>query len=89
MIVIDKWAGLVTNASQYALPVGAAVEQTNLQTLSPGHVVVRPGNAVVSWGISSSTAGQIATAIRYQHGTTENVVFQDVSGSIYIAKNPT
>jgi hypothetical protein len=52
-------------------------------------VVVRPGNAVVSWGISSSTAGQIATAIRYQHGTTENVVFQDVSGSIYIAKNPT
>lgn len=88
MIVIEKWAGLVTNASPYALPVGAAVTQVNLQILSPGQVTVRPGDAAVSWSSLTAATHPIATAFRFQHSTTENVVYQDSAGGIYIAKNP-
>ena len=43
MIQIDKWAGLVTNASPYSIPPGATVEQINVQCLVPGQLTVRPG----------------------------------------------
>lgn len=89
MIIIDKWAGLVTNASPYALPVGAAVTQVNLQILSPGQVTVRPGDAAVTWSLLTAATHPIVTAFRYQHSTTENVVYQDTAGGIYVGKNPT
>lgn len=40
---IRKWLGLVTAASPYTLPPGAASEQNNLQLLNPGQLVPRPG----------------------------------------------
>lgn len=88
MIVIEKWAGLVTNASPYALPVGTAVTQVNLQVLAPGQVTVRPGDATVSWSLLTGSTAPIVTAVRFQHSTTENVVFQDSSGAIYVGKGP-
>jgi hypothetical protein len=39
----DQWPGLVTNASPYAIPLGAAVEQTNLVCTTPGQIVSRDG----------------------------------------------
>lgn len=89
MIVIDKWSGLVTNASPYALPVGAAVTQVNLQVLAPGQVTVRPGDATVSWTTHTGSTAPIVAAVRYQHSTTENVVYQNASGGIFVAKGPT
>lgn len=88
MIVIEKWAGLVTNASPYALPVGAAVTQVNLQVLSPGQVTVRPGDASVTWSSLTAGASPITAAFRFQHSTTENVVYQDAAGGIYVGKGP-
>ena len=88
MIVIDKWSGLVTNASPYALPVGAAATQVNLQILSPGRVTVRPGDAVVSWATQTGATDPVVVAMRFQHGTTENIVYQDSAGGIYVARNP-
>lgn len=86
MIVIDKWAGLVTNAGQYALPPGAAVTQVNLQILSPGQIVTRPGMRAVTWTSHTAQANPIIRAFRYQHGTVEQVLYQDSSGGISIAK---
>lgn len=89
MIVIDQWSGLVTNASPYALPVTAAATQVNIQVLSPGQLTVRPADVSVSWATATANAAPIATAVRFQHGTPETVVYQDVSGVIFVAKNPT
>jgi hypothetical protein len=88
MILIDKWPGLVTNASPYALPPGAAVTQVNLQSLNPGQLVTRPGEVTVSWASHTGGTTAIRTAVRFQHSTTENVVYQDAAGAIYVARGP-
>lgn len=87
MISIDKWAGLVTNASPYAIPPGAAVTQVNLQVLSPGRLTVRPGTAAASFSSHTGSTQSIVRAFRYP-GAVEAVVYQNSSGSIRIAKGP-
>jgi hypothetical protein len=83
MIVIDKWAGLVTNASPYSLPPGAAVQQINLQCLVPGKITVRPGMQAVTFASSDSTSSPVRSVFRFQNGTTEHLVYQDSAGRIY------
>lgn len=39
----EQWLGLVTNASPYAIPPGAAVQQINAQTDKPGQLASRGG----------------------------------------------
>lgn len=82
MIRIDKWAGLVTNASQYALPAGATVEQVNVQCVSPGKLTVRQGLAAVQMPVPGGSAA-IVKVFRYQHGPSEHLVYQDAVGDIY------
>jgi hypothetical protein len=88
MIVIEKWGGLVTNASPYAVPAGAAVTQVNLQILNPGQLRVRPGTVVVSWATHSGATAPIVEAVNFKKGTIESVVYQNASGTIYVAKVP-
>lgn len=47
MITIQKWSGLITNASPYSLPGGACVSQVNLQCLRPGQIQCRKGMSAV------------------------------------------
>jgi hypothetical protein len=82
MIVIEKWGGLVTNASPYVLPPGAAVTQVNLQVISPGRLTVRPGTAAVSFASLSAGTSPIRSALRYPAGNA--VVYQDAAGSIRV-----
>lgn len=87
MIIIDKWAGLVTNASPYAIPPGAAVTQVNVQIIAPGQLTPRPGLAAVSF--ASHTGGSVAirSALRIP-GSQEAVLYQSADGVIRIAKGP-
>lgn len=39
----ENWSGLITNASPYALPPGAAVEQLNFHNAIPGQLTSRGG----------------------------------------------
>lgn len=89
MIIIDKWAGLVTNASPYAIPPGAAVTQVNIQILNPGQMTVRPGMVNMSWATHTGTTSPVVSAFRFQAGTVETVVYQNSSGAIFVAKGPT
>jgi hypothetical protein len=89
MIIIDKWAGLVTNASPYAIPPGAAVTQVNIQILNPGQVTVRPGLVNMSWSTHTGTTAPVVSAFRFQNSTAETVVYQNASGHIYVARGPT
>lgn len=81
MIRIDKWAGLVTNASQYSIPPGASVEQVNLQCLVPGQMTVRAGMQTMP--VRSIAPASIVAAVRYEHNSIEQIVFQDAAGDIY------
>jgi hypothetical protein len=83
VIVIDKWAGLATNASPYSIPPGSTVQQTNLQCLVPGKLTVRPGMQTISFASADSTGSTIRSAFRYQQGTGEHLVYQDSAGRIY------
>ena len=87
MIVIEKWAGLVTNASPYAIPPGAAVTQVNLQILSPGQLTVRPGTASVSFASHTGSTQAIVTAFRYPR-ETESVLYQNAAGKLFVARGP-
>jgi hypothetical protein len=88
-IIIDKWAGLATNVSPYAIPPGAAVTQVNLQCLSPGQLSVRKGMATLSWTTHAGSTIPITTLQRFQSGTLETVVYQNASGVLFYAKGPT
>lgn len=87
MIIIDKWAGLVSNASPYTLPPGAAVTQVNLQCLNPGQLSVRPGLNAVSF--SSLTAGTTAIRSALRYPDENGLVYQDAAGAIRVGKGPT
>lgn len=87
MITIEKWAGLVTNASPYAIPPGAAVTQVNLQVIAPGQLVARPGTAAVSFASHTGSTAPIVRAIRYPRDN-ESVVYQNAEGKIFVARSP-
>lgn len=87
MIVIDKWAGLVTNASPYAIPPGAAVTQVNLQCIRPGELACRPGTAGVTFSSHAGLTSPIVSMMRVP-GSTEAVIYQNGSGQIRIARGP-
>lgn len=88
MIIIEKWAGLVTNASPYALPPGAAVTQVNAQVLNPGQLVVRYGNTTVSWSTGTAGASPVVRIFRSPSRSSERVVFQNTAGTIYVMEGP-
>lgn len=87
MIIVEKWAGLVANASPYSLPPGAAVTQVNLQVLSPGQLTVRPGTVAVSFTSHTGSTAPIVKAFRYPR-STENIVYQNSAGQIFVARGP-
>lgn len=87
MISIEKWAGLVTNASPYAIPPGAAVTQVNLQVISPGQVVVRPGTSAVSFTSHTGSTAPVVRMFRYPRAI-DNIVYQNNAGTIFVARGP-
>lgn len=88
MIVIEKWAGLVTNASPYSLPATAAVTQVNLQCLSPGELTTRKGLTSVSFTTHTGATHPVVQCVHFQHSTTPHIVYQNAAGRVYVAKGP-
>lgn len=87
MISVEKWAGLVTNASPYALPPGSAVTQVNLQCISPGQLNVRPGTTSLAFTTHTGSTLPIVKAFRYPR-STEQIVYQNNAGKIIVGKGP-
>ncbi len=76
---LNKWLGLITTGSPYALPPGAAVEQVNCTSVVPGQLSVRGGSKVIAqspdrclslWGYSVGS------------GMTETVIGFNDKGSL-------
>lgn len=87
MIIIDQWAGLVTNASPYSLRPGSAVTQVNLQVISPGEMSVRPGTTAVSFASHTGSTAAIWRSFRYP-AHVESIVYQSDDGVIRVAQGP-
>lgn len=86
MIVIDTWKGLITNASPYALPPGAAVTQVNFQCRRPGELTTRSGQAAVTFATHSGSTSQVIEMFRCPLGASESVLYQNAAGHVFIAK---
>lgn len=93
MIVIDKFAGLVTNASPYSIPAFAAVTQVNLQVISPGQLSVRLGMSAVTWSAISTAAttqssSEVVRVFRAPCVGQERLLYQNAAGQVFEAKGP-
>lgn len=87
MISIEKWAGLVTNASPYALPPGAAVTQVNMQVIAPGQLSVRPGLTAVTFASHTGSTSPVRKMFRYPRDV-DLVVYQNAAGEIRYGRGP-
>lgn len=86
MITVEKWAGLATNASPYAIPSGAAVTQVNLQIINPGQIQVRPGATTVTFTTHSATTSPVRVAFRSPAANNDRIVYQNSLGQIIVAQ---
>lgn len=77
MISIEKWQGLITNASPYAVPGGGFVRQNNIQCVRPGQIESRPGYA----SIASEGAGCVVAAAQFSSGT---VIYVTSTGTVHV-----
>lgn len=75
-----QWAGLVTNASPYALPPGAATEQVNLSSSTPGQLTVRGGMQVV--GASGEPIEDVVDICPFIIGGANAIIFLLEDGSV-------
>jgi|688.fasta_scaffold01565_14 hypothetical protein len=88
MIVIDKWQGLITNASPYAIASGAAVTQVNVQVIVPGQLTVRPGMVAATWSSLSAGTSPVRRVFRAPCGGSERLIYQDAAGIVRAGTGP-
>lgn len=81
----NKWGGLVTNASPYAVPPGAAVEQVNLCTDVPGQLHTRGGMLPVRF---VRLAPAILDAYPYEINGQSTLVVLASDGSLVALDSP-
>lgn len=87
MITVDKWAGLITNASPYLLPPGSAATQVNFQCVRPGELESRRGlSSAAAITTGATTASRLIEMYSFR-GLTDacGVVVQTNGGQVYYA----
>jgi hypothetical protein len=81
----DQWAGLVTKASPYILPSGAAVEQVNLALTIPGQLTTRDGMRKV---VCTASATNVLDCFPYDYNGTTVLVALTASGELVALPSP-
>jgi hypothetical protein len=81
----DQWAGLVTKASPYILPAGAAVEQVNLALTIPGQLTSRDGMRRV---VCTQSASDVLDCFPYDHNGTTVLLALTASGELVALPSP-
>lgn len=87
---IEKWGGLLSNVSPYAIPPGGAAIQINLQNVAPGQISVRGGMRQMAFASALSGGATIRDLYRYAYGTSlaEKLVVYDDTGAIQVLSSP-
>lgn len=79
---MNQWSGLLTAASRYLLPAGAAVVQENIMSLTPGQLQVRagmrkladvPNRLMEMWSLSTGSGVDDVILAYAQDGTIHEV----------------
>jgi hypothetical protein len=81
----DQWAGLVTKASPYILPAGAAVEQVNLALTIPGQLTTRDGMRKV---VCTASASNVLDCFPYDYNGTTVLFALTASGELVALPSP-
>jgi hypothetical protein len=81
----DQWAGLVTQASPYILPAGAAVDQVNLSLTIPGQLTTRDGMRRVA---STVAASDVLDCFPYESGGNTVLLALTASGGLVALPSP-
>lgn len=82
------WGGLITNASPFALPVGAAVEQVNLAADVAGQVYTRGGMWPVAFAATSQASGPFVDCHPYAHDGQSWLLCMKTDGSLVALAGP-
>lgn len=81
----DSWPGLVTNASPFAVPLGAAVEQTNLESRIPGQLTARSGMRRVA---TTGTSDALLDCYPYAANGKTYLVSMTSAGELVALESP-
>jgi len=87
MLRINKWSGLFTQASPYALPPGAAQRQVNFILSAPGQISSRDGMVAINFRSGrAGVSGVIEQAFPISGGmnTPDRVLVIDSEGNVDI-----
>lgn len=83
---LEKWGGLLTYASPYAVPPGAAVSQINLTCSFMGQLTVRDGMQPLKFTESSPT--QCVDVGAYSYNGVPKLLVLDESGNLEVLDAP-
>ena len=86
-----KWAGLVSNASPYILPPGAAVVQENLHTRTPGQLTTRRGMRLVihdEFTPGGQSAGKNVSVLACLQGGATKIISLASDGQVRVSTAP-
>ena len=81
----DSWKGLVTKASPFAVPPGAAVEQVNLGTRTPGQLTARDGMRAVA---SLPAVSGVVDCCSYEFGGKVFLLSLTDAGELIASESP-
>jgi hypothetical protein len=83
---IQKWGGLVTQASPYAVPPGGAQQQVNFMLSKPGQLTSRGGMRLMGDPNNAGGTGLVEQmwVISGGVGKPDTVLTLDVSGNLYL-----
>ena len=82
----EKWGGLLTYASPYAVPPGAAVAQINLTCSLMGQLTVRDGMQPVKFAAGS--VSQCVDVGSYSHNGVPKLLVLDETGALSVLDAP-
>lgn len=82
------WGGLITNASPFALPVGAAVEQVNLAADVAGQIYTRGGMWPVAFATQDAASGPFVDCHPYARNGQSWLLCMKDDGSLVSLAGP-
>jgi len=84
-----QWAGMVTDASPYALSAGAAAVQVNLSTSIPGQLTSRGGMRDVAFGDDDDKAPEnVRDLLPYATPVDRALIALRSDGKIVLLRSP-
>lgn len=89
-MLINKWAGRISNSSPHDIPPGATQEQTNVRCRKPGILEVRQGNRPVTFANAAAqvTGADVIALHGFKRPEAQWVIALLSDGKLRIGRTP-